>query len=135
MPDDAPIAAPKVRTTVTHAASAQYDSGLRPFFAYRDLGIARATGGSYGANVIRAVPGTHANPVWHTHTLDFQLVFVLRGWVRFEYADIGEVRLEAGDSVLQAPGIAHRELEHSDDLELVEITSPGEFETKLVEGP
>ncbi|WP_149535548.1 cupin domain-containing protein [Siccirubricoccus phaeus] len=135
MPDDAPAPTLRVRTTVTHAASANFDTGLRPFFGYRDLGIAGATAGAYGANVVRAIPGKHANPVWHTHTLDFQLVFVLRGWVRFEYADIGEVRLEAGDSVLQAPGIAHRELEHSDDMELLEITSPGEFETKVVEGP
>ncbi|NDG49935.1 MAG: cupin, partial [Rhodospirillales bacterium] len=27
------------------------------------------------------------------------------------------------------------EVEHSDDLELIEITAPAEFETMLVEGP
>jgi hypothetical protein len=31
--------------------------------------------------------------------------------------------------VLQPPGIEHRELRHSDDLELIEITSPAEFST------
>lgn len=134
MPDDAPLP-PATRTTVRHAAGAAFEVGLRPFFAYSDLGIAGATAGRYGANVIRAVPGTHAKPQWHAHTLEFQLVVVLRGWVRFEYADIGAVRLEAGDSVLQAPGIAHREVEHSEDLELVEITSPAEFETRLVAAP
>jgi hypothetical protein len=34
-----------------------------------------------------------------------------------------------GDSVHQPPGIHHREIEHSDDLELIEITSPADFKT------
>jgi len=135
MPDDAIPANHVTRTTVRHAEGAGFEVGLRPFFAYSDLGIAAATAGRYGANVIRAVPGKHAEPQWHSHTLDFQLVVVLKGWVRFEYADIGEVLLKPGDSVLQAPGIAHREVEHSEDLELVEITSPAEFETQLVPAP
>lgn len=117
------------RTTVTHAAQAEYDPGLRAFFAYRDLGIRAASGGSFGAHVIRAVPGEGPKPAWHTHDLDFQMVFVLRGWVEFEYADIGAVRLEAGSSVYQPPGVRHREVRHSDDLEMLEITSPAEFAT------
>jgi quercetin dioxygenase-like cupin family protein len=133
MPDDAP--APRPRTTVRHAADGQFDTGLRAFFAYRDLGINEATGAAYGANVIRAVPGEHSTPLWHTHELDFQLVFVLKGWVRFEYEDIGHVTLVAGDSVMQPPRIRHREVEHSDDMELLEVTSPGVFRTDLVEAP
>jgi quercetin dioxygenase-like cupin family protein len=120
---------------VTHAASRAFDAGLRAFFAYGDLGIGRATQGRFGAHVIRAVPGQHAEPQWHLHELDFQMVWVVRGWVRFEYEDIGEVTLEAGTSVYQPPRIRHREIAHSDDLELVEITSPAEFETRLVPAP
>jgi quercetin dioxygenase-like cupin family protein len=52
--------------------------------------------------------------------------------VEFEYADIGSVRLVAGSSVYQPPGIRHREVRHSDDLEMLEVTSPAEFAT--VEG-
>lgn len=125
----------KPRTTVSHAAERGFETGLRAFFAYGDLGIAGATGGRYGAHVIRAVPGRHAEPRWHRHALDFQMVWVVRGWVRFEYEDVGEVLLEAGSSVLQPPGVRHRELAHSDDLELVEITSPAEFATEVVDGP
>ena len=55
--------------------------------------------------------------------------------MRFEYEDIGEVLLAAGDSVYQPPRIRHRELAHSDDLELVEITSPAEFATILADPP
>ena len=135
MPNDGPTPAPAaIRTTIRHAADATFDTGLRPFFAYRDLGIPAATGGAFGANVIRAVPGQHAEPKWHTHELGFQFVYILKGWVRFEYEDVGEVLLQVGDSVLQPPRIRHRELSHSDDLELLEVTSPAEFVTTLSTG-
>jgi quercetin dioxygenase-like cupin family protein len=134
MPDDA-SAPPQPRTTIRHAAETRFEAGLRPFFTYRDLGIREATGGDYGAHVIRAVPGQHAQPEWHAHELAFQMVYVLRGWVRFDYEDVGEVLFQAGDSVYQPPGIRHREVAHSDDLELVEITSPAEFATALVDPP
>ena len=124
-----------MRTTVSKAAGAEYDAGLRAFFAYRDLGVRAATGGAFGAHVIRAVPGEGPKPAWHTHDLAFQLVLVLRGWVRFEYEDIGEVLLEPGDSVMQPPGVRHREVEHSDDLEMLEVTAPGEFATHGTEAP
>ncbi len=119
------------RTTVSHAADRPFETGLRAFFAYGDLGVRAATAGRFAAHVIRAVPGRHAEPTWHRHLLDFQMVWVVRGWVRFEYEDIGEVTLQAGSSVLQPPGVAHREIAHSDDLELVEITSPAEFRTEM----
>ena len=118
-----------MKTTISHAEGRDFDTGLRAFFAYAGLGIAEATGGRYGPHVIRAVPGAHPEPKWHWHELDFQMVWVVRGWVRFEYEDIGEVELRSGTSVLQPPGVKHREIAHSDDLELVEITSPAEFAT------
>jgi quercetin dioxygenase-like cupin family protein len=123
------------RTTVRHAADATFETGLRAFFAYRDVGIREATGGAFGAHVIRAVPGEGARPQWHIHELDFQMVYVLKGWVRFEYEDIGEVELRAGDVVYQPPRIRHRELAHSDDVEMLEITSPAALATAVVPAP
>lgn len=123
------------RTLVRHDDPAAFTAGLRSFFEYRDLGVAGATGGTFGANVIRAVPGQHAVAAWHTHDLGFQLVYVLRGWVEFEYEDIGRVRLAPGTSVVQPPGVRHREIAHSDDLELLEVTSPAEFATAMVDAP
>ena len=121
------------RTTVRHDDPAAFDAGLRRFFAYRDLGVAQASAGSFGAHMIRPVAGEHPVPQWHTHALDFQLVLVTKGWVEFEYADIGRVRLEAGSSVMQPPGLPHRELAHSDDLEMLEVTSPAEFATATLD--
>jgi mannose-6-phosphate isomerase-like protein (cupin superfamily) len=122
-------------TTTSHAAGAEFVRGLRAFFEYRDLGIKDATEGACGAHVIRAVPGAHATGQWHTHDLGFQMFFVLRGWVRFEYEDVGEKTFRAGDSCYQPPSVRHREIAHSEDLELLEITFPAEFETRDVPAP
>ncbi len=122
--------------TVSHADDSPFvGEGLRAFFEYRDLGIRAATQGRFGAHVIRAVPGMESPGEWHSHDLDFQLVYVLKGWVVFEYEDHGEQLLRAGSCVLQPPGIIHRELRHSDDMELIEITSPSTFDTKGESAP
>ena len=122
--------------TIAHADEGKFEGqGLRAFFESRPLGIREATGGKYGAHVIRAVPGRHSEGAWHTHDLDFQMVYVLKGWVVFEYEGQGEHILRAGSCVLQPPGIRHREVKHSDDMELIEITSPAEFETDGADAP
>ena len=127
---------PPAGFSVCHLSDSPFVAkGLRAFFEYRDLGIKEATGGRFGAHVIRARPGTEALPQWHTHELQFQMVYVTRGWIAFEYEGVGEVRLEAGSCVHQPPGIRHRELAHSDDLELIEITLPAEFGTTTLDGP
>ncbi len=122
--------------SVAHADSGTFEGeGLRAFFEYRELGIAGATSGKFGAHVIRAVPGMESPGAWHRHDLDFQMVYVTRGWVVFEYEGQGEHVLREGSCVLQPPGIRHREVRHSDDMELIEITSPAQFGTEEVEGP
>ena len=122
--------------TIAHADDGKFEGqGLRAFFEYRPLGIAEATGGKYGAHVIRAVPGMESPGAWHSHDLDFQMVYVTRGWVVFEYEGQGEHVLRAGSCVLQPPGIKHREVRHSDDLELIEITAPADFTTREEDAP
>ena len=122
--------------TISHADGTGFEQqGLRAFFEYRGLGIDQATNGKYGAHVIRAIPGRHSEGVWHVHQLDFQMVYVTKGWVVFEYEQTGEHILRAGSCVLQPPGIRHREVRHSDDMELIEIISPATFETKQINPP
>ena len=43
------------------------------------------------------------------------------------------VRLEAGSCVHQPPHIRHRELGHSEDIEMLEVVLPAGFETEQVE--
>jgi len=120
----------KQKFNVSRGKDAVFESdGLRTFFEYRDLGIGKATGGKYFAHVIRARQPCSDGTGRHYHELDFQMVYVLKGWVEFHYEGQGHVRLEAGDSVLQPPGIRHELTTCSDDLELIEITSPQDFGT------
>ncbi len=122
--------------TISHADASPFaPEGLRAFFEYRDLGIDTATQGDIGAQVIRAVPGEASAGAWHSHDLTFQMVYVTKGWVEFEYAGHGKVMMRAGSSVLQPPNIVHRLTRNSDDMELLEITAPAAFETKLEGAP
>ena len=122
--------------SVNHLSDSEFvGDGLRNFFEYRDLGISEATNGNVGAHVIRAAPGEHQAGETHTHSLQFQMVYVLKGWVKFWYEGVGEVELVAGSCVHQPPGIVHREVAHSDDIEMLEITLPATFETQPIFDP
>ena len=118
---------------VSHAEGARFERGLRSFFEYRDLGIRQATEGRVVAHVIRAAAGSEFSSQPHWHDTTFQLVYVLKGWVEFEYEGQGRVRLEAGSCVHQPPAIRHREIGHSADLELLEIVMPADFKTAEVD--
>ena len=119
------------------ADEAQWTTGMRAIFEYRDLGIREATGGDYVAHVIRARGVEAADKIheWHQHECRFQMVYVLKGWATFEYEGVGRRTLRAGDCVNQVPLLRHREIECSEDLELLEIVSPADFATRTTEAP
>ena len=124
------------RFCVSHLAKAKFEKrGLRNYFEYRDLGIKRATRGKIIAHVIRARPGKAPHGEWHVHDCDAQFVYVLRGWVRFEYEGVGEVVMKAGTCFYQPPRIRHREIEHSRDVAMLEIVAPATFRTYPAEKP
>jgi len=116
----------------SHARDAKFERGLRSFYEYRDLGIKAATKGRVDAHVIRAAAGKEFSSQPHLHRTEFQLVYILKGWIEFEYEGQGTVRLEAGSCVHQPPLIRHRELGHSEDVELLEIVMPADFATEEV---
>jgi quercetin dioxygenase-like cupin family protein len=118
--------------TISHARDAHFVRGLRSFFEYRDLGIEKATKGQAVAHVIRAAPGAPFAGQAHLHRTTFQFVYVLKGWIEFDYEGHGAVRLEEGSSVYQPPSIRHRELAHSEDLEMLEVVMPADFSTEEV---
>jgi quercetin dioxygenase-like cupin family protein len=117
---------------VSHAKDATFERGLRSFYEYRDLGIQDATAGRVVAHVIRAAGGSDCSSQPHIHDTTFQLVYVLKGWIEFEYEGQGRVRLEAGSCVHQPPQIRHREVGHSEDVEMLEIVLPANFKTEAV---
>ena len=124
---------PKGKFHVDHARDSQFVRGLRDYFEYRDLGMVEATQGKVRAHVIRP-DGPYEKPGdLHYHNLDFQMVYVLKGWARVDFDGVGEVRFEEGSCMYQEPGIDHRVLEYSDDYTVIEITLPADFETVSLE--
>ena len=114
-----------------HAKDAEWiKDGLRPYFRYRDLGIKNATQGRVMAQVIKAAEPCKGPMGYHSHVLDFQMGYLVKGWARMYFEGFGEMRVEAGDTWYQPPGVKHELLEYSDDWEVIEITMPAEFETQ-----
>jgi uncharacterized protein YjlB len=121
--------------SVSYAKDAVYKNGLRDFLEYRELGIENATHGQFRAHVIRVKKDHTGDQDMHTtglhqHLCDFQMFYVMKGWVKFIYdGQEGELTFRAGDCVLQPAAIVHNELACSDDFEILEIYSPAVHET------
>jgi hypothetical protein len=130
-----PRRTPRQKFTVSHHGEQNFRSGLRNYAKYRDLGISKATGGMVQAHVIRFVPPCRPEEVAkrHYHDVDFQMVYVLKGWLRSEFEGQGEILLRTGACWIQPPRIKHTVLEYSDDCEVLEIILPAEFETVMLE--
>ena len=129
-------ARPEQRFTVSHLREEDFKAdGLRAYAKYRDLGIAAATNGMVQAHVIRFVPPCRPEEVakLHCHDVDFQMVYVLKGWIRSEFEGQGAITMHVGSSWIQPPGIRHRVLDYSDDCEVLEIILPADFETVMLE--
>ncbi len=119
------------KVCIARAADAKFeDVGRRVQLEYRDLGVREATGGRYDAHVLRTGTGTGERKVpCHVHDLDLQMVYVLKGWVRIWFERSGEVTLKEGDCCVTPGGVVHEVRDWSDDHEVLEITSPADFET------
>ena len=117
------------RFTVSHHRDEDFDYGLRPYSAYRDLGIAKATDGMVQAHVIRMTKPFRAEEVAipHYHDVDFQMVYVLKGWFSSEFEGQGVHTFHAGSCWIQPPKIKHTVRGYSDDCELLEIVLPADF--------
>ncbi len=93
---------------VKPADTAFAPGGLRDFFLYRDLGIAKATHGKVIAHLVKANMAPETGTGWHRHEADFQIVIMVKGWARFMYED-KETLVEAGDVVHQRPRPGNKE--------------------------
>jgi hypothetical protein len=129
-------AAPRKQTFVaSHLNPNAFEGGLRAYAQYRDLDIASATGGLARAHVIKMIPPCDAAVVSkrHYHDVEFQMIYVLKGWIKGEYEGQGEVTMREGSCWLQPPKIKHTVLDYSDDCEVLEIILPADFETVELE--
>jgi mannose-6-phosphate isomerase-like protein (cupin superfamily) len=126
-------ARPKQRVAISHHRDEDFKAdGLRAYAHYRDLGIADATHGLARAHVIRLIGPCNPDEVskLHYHDVEFQMVYVLKGWVKSYMEGVGETLFQQGSSWTQPPKIRHLIMDYSDDVELLEVILPADFETK-----
>ncbi len=123
---------PRQRIAISHHREEDFKAdGLRAYAHYRDLGIKDATGGLAQAHVIRLIGPCNPEEVskLHFHDIDFQMVYVLKGWVKTYMEGQGETLMQQGSAWTQPPKIRHMILDYSDDVELLEVILPAEFKT------
>lgn len=122
---------PNQQFTVSHLNEDDFKiGGLRSYSSYRDLGVAMATNGIATAHVIRMIaPFTESLSQRHHHDVQFQLIYVLKGWFKSEFEGYGVQTMREGSCWIQPPNIRHTVVGWSDDCELLEIILPAEHET------
>jgi hypothetical protein len=126
-------ARPKQRVAISHHREEDFKAdGLRAYAQYRDLGIADASHGLARAHVVRLMGPCNPDEVskLHYHDVEFQMVYVLKGWVKTYMEGVGETTFQIGSSWTQPPKIKHLIMDYSDDVELLEVILPADFETK-----
>src|SRR3981081_1378252 len=125
-------ARPKQRIAISHYRDEDFvTNGLRTYAKYRDLGIAEASHGLAQAHVIRLIGPCNPAEVskLHFHDVEFQMVYVLKGWVKTYMEGQGETLIKEGSAWTQPPRIKHLVMDYSDDVELLEVILPAEFKT------
>ncbi len=127
-----PKARPKQRIAISHHREEDFKAdGLRTYAKYRDLGIADASHGLARAHVIRLMGPCNPAEVskLHFHDVHFQMVYVLKGWVKTYMEGQGETLMQQGSAWTQPPRIKHLVMDYSDDVELLEVILPADFKT------
>jgi mannose-6-phosphate isomerase-like protein (cupin superfamily) len=125
-------ARPKQHIAISHHREEDFKAdGLRSYAHYRDLGVAKASQGLAQAHVIRLIGPCNPAEVskLHFHDVEFQMVYVLKGWVKTYMEGQGETLMQQGSAWTQPPRIKHLIMDYSDDVELLEIILPAEFKT------
>ena len=128
---------PRQRIAISHHREEDFKAdGLRTYAQYRDLGIADASHGLAQAHVIRLIGPCNPAEVskLHYHDVEFQMVYVLKGWVKTYMEGQGETLMRQGSAWTQPPRIKHLLLDYSDDCELLEVILPAEFRTVELAG-
>jgi mannose-6-phosphate isomerase-like protein (cupin superfamily) len=120
------------RFAFSHLKTGDFKEGLRSYAKYRDLGFAAATSGAAIAQVIKFVPPcTDEVRIWHTHDIEFQMIYVLKGSITTEMEGFAPEKMVAGSSWIQPPKIRHRVVDYSEDCEVLEIVLPADFDTHM----
>ncbi|WP_394196949.1 cupin domain-containing protein [Litoreibacter albidus] len=96
-----------------------------PGFTARDTTIAQNTRNVAGVQVVKP----DGNAGWSSHNADILFTFVMDGTMVLHGEDKEPYKLEPGDAFVIPPGMKTKYAEASEDLELLEVSLPGVFET------
>lgn len=110
------------RFVFDQGAKGQFLPFRLPGFVARDTTINAATKGV--ASVMVARPDGQPT-AWTTHQGDILFTFVMKGSLRLEGEGKDPYTLSPGDAFVIPPGMATRYADPSPDLELLEVTLPG----------
>ncbi|KIC43939.1 cupin [Ruegeria sp. ANG-S4] len=116
------------RFVYNQARDATWQPFRLPGYICRDTTIAENTRWVAGVQVVRRGQG---DTVWASHDTDIHFTFVMNGEVTLEGEGRDSYRLEQGDAFVIPPGMMTRLAEPSEDVELLEVTLPGTFNTTL----
>ncbi len=95
-------------------------------FVARDTTINANTGGVASVLVVKP---DGSQPIWTKHGGDILFTFVMQGAMVLEGEGKEPYRLQSGDAFVIPPDMATRYSGSSDDLELLEVSLPGDFTT------
>ena len=115
-------------TTLDHSMKLPTPDFRIPGFISRDTTIAANTRDVAGVEVVRS-KGTPTQPT--RHTSDILFTFVMEGGMTLLGEDGASHRLSPGDAFVVPPDMVTTYSEPSEDLELLEVSLPGAFETHL----
>lgn len=103
-----------------------------PGFEARDTTINTNTKGVASVMVARPLQDNAANPApWTTHQGDILFTFVMSGQMTLEGEGKDPYRLSPGDAFVIPPGLSTRYSDTTPDLELLEVSLPGNPPTTL----
>jgi len=119
----------------TFASEIPYVQGRRTFFRYRDLGVARASGGRMRANLSSSIEGMTEPTGWHYHECQMQFLYSIRGTLTLEFEDGTVTTFGPGDACFIPGGMKHNEIHVSPDREAIELSLPGTIGTVPCERP
>ncbi|MDX5382352.1 MAG: AraC family ligand binding domain-containing protein [Rhodobacterales bacterium] len=101
-----------------------------PGFVARDTTIAANTRNVAGVQVARP---DGAPTAWTWHDGDILFTYLMQGGMVLEGEGRDPFRLEKGDAFVIPPGMKTRYAEATEDLELLEVSLPGRFTTRIGE--
>jgi len=97
-------------------------------FKYRNTGIDIATNGIASVHVIKRISETK-DEIMFSHDADILFTFVMQGKMRLDAIGYNEHELHKGDAYVIPPELKYQITDCSEDIELLEVSLPGNFKT------